>query len=90
MLRKTVEARTADPDPLTIRTAVEWFKDQVNNPYSPLTVAEREYIDGRWGSLMKKLAEEHEVPVGWLGYMLSELAQREIAMLRIAQAESTV
>ena len=88
MIRKEVDQLSADPDPLTLRSAVEWFKTQLKSPYTPLTVAEREYIDGRWGSIVNKLSEEHQLPLGWLSYQLSELAQAEMAMLEVAKQEA--
>lgn len=88
MIRKGVDELSATPDPLTLRSVVEWFKTWVASPYNPLTVEEREYVDGRFGSIVGQLAKEHDLPVGWLGYMLSELAKTEMQMVRVAAQES--
>lgn len=90
MIRKGVDELSATPDPLTLRSVVEWFKSQVASPYNPLTPEEREYVDGRYGSIVKTLAETHELPIGWLGYTLSELAKTEMAMVRVAAQEAAL
>jgi hypothetical protein len=69
----------------TIRQAVEWWKDMIR--ITPMSGDEAEYIDGRWGWIVKTIADREGVPAGWLSYLISEMAYQETRLLETAQAE---
>lgn len=87
-IRKAVDRLTADPEPLTLRGLVEWYKAIGRSDLLPLTADERQYVDARWSYLVQKLATQERVPVGWLSAAISDLAQYELRLLQTAMNEA--
>lgn len=87
MIRAQIEADTAYPKEVTLRTVTDWYKTQLG--HDSLTPAETEYIDSRWMGLITQLAEKEEVPVGWLSWAVFELAQHELRLVQTAISEGT-
>ncbi len=87
MIRQWVENETGFPEDVTLRSAVEWYKKM--SRLEGTTQNERDYIDGRWVALVAQLADQHEVPVAWLSWALSALAEQELRLMSTATEEGT-
>lgn len=77
-----------EPEEYTMREAIEWWKKcaRVGEIIGVPTQLEHKLLNERWAYLCKKLGEREGVPQGALSYFLGELAQSEIAALRLAEA----
>lgn len=77
-----------DPEKMTLRDAVEWYKQLLRTDLGVPTALEVKYMDERWATLCLAISEREKVPAGWISWLLSELAQSEFNLLRTAQAEA--
>jgi len=72
-----------DPETMTLRDVVEWYKKVVaaSKRLGTATSMEVKHVDQAWGHLMQKIAEREGVPQGFLAYLLTELARTEMRVL---------
>lgn len=79
-----------EPEEMTIRQAVDWFKKVARGgeKFGVLTQLEQNHINGQYGVLCKELAKAQEVPAGMLSYFVGELAQTEMQLFDVAQEEA--
>ena len=80
---------SGEPETMTMRQAVEWWKSCVRaaEPLGQLTAMEERYMNTRWGVLIQAIATREQLPAGMLSYFLGELAQTEIKLKEVAEAE---
>lgn len=79
-VRAVVHAALAydkEPEDMTLRDAVDWYKSVVHAVNNP-NFAEVSYINARWADLCGKMATKQGVPGSYLSYMLNELAVGEL------------
>ena len=89
MIRTSVERETVYPEAVTIRTVTDWHK-RMTRLAAQTTAEEQKYIDQRWVALVTQLAQAEGVPVGWLSWAVSQLAEYELRLLATASAEGEV
>lgn len=86
MIRPEFDIDLPDEPIQTIRVVVEWFKAHLGHEFDP-TAEEDEHMNKRWAYLITKLAEEQQVPVGWLSAAVSQLVEAEWSMKLAAELE---
>ena len=76
----------AEPEEMTLREAVEYYKKviRVSAELGTLTGLELKHVDQAWGFLVGKLAGREGIPSGWLTYLLGELARSETRSAELA------
>jgi hypothetical protein len=77
----------ADMERLTLRQLVDWFKSVMHSGMV-MTDLEINYVDKYWMALVQTQARQEGVPVGWLSYSLSQLAQAEKRLMDTATRET--
>lgn len=78
-----------DPDQMTLRNAVEYYKRVivVSNSVGTLANTELQHINQTWNFLMKRMAEREGIPQGWLSYLVGELARSETRAKELLDVE---
>ena len=91
-IRSMIHALTEfpkEPAEMTLREALEWHKRAVRTLTGEvLRPLEHKELNERWVHLIGVLAEREGVPTGSLSYFLGELAQAEMNLADIADAEA--
>ncbi len=77
-----------EPEDMTIRQAIEWFKRAVQGVTGDLSGMERKELDGTWVHLAEKIARREGIPTGSLSYFMGELAQTELRLADIVTEEA--
>lgn len=77
-----------EPEDMTIRQAIEWFKRAVRGVSGELSALERKELDGAWAGLIGAIAKREGVPAGSLSYFLGELAQTEMRLAEVVTEEA--
>jgi hypothetical protein len=77
-----------DGSTLTLREAVDWYKQLLRADLGVPTEMEKRYINERWGVLISSIAKREQLPAGLVSYMLAEIAQTEVRLLKTAQEEA--
>ncbi len=77
-----------EPENMTIREAIEWFKRAAKAPVTELNGMEIKELNGVWGHLCSRLAEREGIPSGSLSYFMGELAQTEMHLAETATREA--
>lgn len=68
-----------NPETMTLREAVDWYKNAVRvGTEAGATALEIKTIEQSWAELVRCLAEREGITPGALRYLLSELARGEI------------
>jgi hypothetical protein len=72
---------------LLLRDVADWYKQVLAQPFVA-TEMERNYLDKYFYTLCQRLATREGVPLGWLAYSLSQLAQGEVNLMRTVAEEA--
>ena len=78
-----------EPEKMTIREAMEWFKRAAQAPVGELSAMEVKELNAVWGHLSNKIAEREGIPSGSLSYFMGELAQTEMRLTDTVAAEAS-
>ncbi len=77
-----------EPEDMTIRQAIEWFKKVVRSIGGDITPLERKELDATWAYLARGIAKREDIPDGSLSYFMGELAQTEMRLADMAASEA--
>lgn len=88
MIRPIIQTITDNPEKVSLRGLVEWWKRVANSGLGTPTAEEVKYINDRWASLIVDLSAIEDVPVGWLSWCLQELAQSELTLMDTVTVEA--
>lgn len=90
-IRKTIFVAVdteKEPGEMTLREVVEWFKKVMVAGGTEANFAELKYMNERWAEIVSQVAKREGVPVGFLSYMLNELATSEVQLVETAVVEA--
>ncbi len=77
-----------EPEQMTIREAIEWFKRAARAQVGQLSPMEMKELNGVWGHLCNRMAEREGIPSGSLSYFMGELAQTEMRLSETVTEEA--
>ncbi len=77
-----------EPEDMTIRDAIEWFKRAARAPVGDLSGMEVKELDSTWGHLSNTIAKREGIPSGSLSYFMGELAQTEMRLSETVAEEA--
>ncbi len=77
-----------EPEDMTIRQAIEWFKRAVRGATGELSALERKELDATWAHLAEAIAKREDIPSGSLSYFMGELAQTEMRLAETVSEEA--
>jgi hypothetical protein len=82
-----VDYKTTEPENMTLREIVEYYKHVVHvaQALGTATSLELKHIQQAWDYLVGLVATREGVPSGFLTYLLSELARSEMRALELAE-----
>lgn len=77
-----------EPEQMTLRDCLEWYKGVIRGVEGIIRGLESKYLNERWAFLVDAVAKREGVPTGSLSYYLAELAQAELDLQAVGQAEA--
>jgi len=77
-----------EPEQMTIREAIEWFKRAAGANIGELSGMEYKELNAVWGHLCNRMAEREGIPSGSLSYFMGELAQTEMRLAETVAEEA--
>ncbi len=77
-----------EPEDMTLRQALEWFKRAARAQVGQLSAMEFKELNSTWAHLCKGIAKREGVPDGSLSYFLGELAQTELRLTEVVEEEA--